>query len=394
MTVRIYQSDPYCHEFDATVSEVRGEQVVLDRTAFYPGGGGQEPDRGSLADMPVTEVKQEGDAVLHKVPGHRLKAGDAVHGKVDWTRRYELMRGHSGEHLLYSCLSKLNPALELVKIAITPEKKSVVVKGALDWELVAQAELLAREAIDADLPVRERRVRKDDPSLKETRVKLDRIHGEEVRIVEIGDIDKAACAGVHVHSTKELELLLVTKFVSARPAGDYEVEFEVGGKAKLRAVELSVSALKAAEALGSRPQDLLPALDNLRKEVERQELALKRYGAKALADLVPSEIDGVKLYSGIFESMDKKTLTDAANEFAREGAASILGSVGERFMLIVACAPSVDVDCVTVLNEALEKIGGRGGGKPAFASGGAPDPGRAEEAMVAAIVAFRKALEA
>jgi alanyl-tRNA synthetase len=394
MTLRLYRSDPYCREFDAAVTEVRGDLVVLDRSAFYPGGGGQEPDRGFLADVPVVEVKQDGDAILHKVPGHRLKIGDAVHGRVDWSRRYELMRGHSGEHLLYSCLSKMNPELELVKIAITPEKKGVIVKGALDWEMVAKAELMAREAIDSDLQICERRVRKDDPSLKDARVKLDRIHGEEVRIVEIGDIDKAACAGVHVHSTKELELLLVTKFVSARPAGDYEVEFEVGGKAKLRAVELSVSALKAAEALGSRPQDLLPALDNLRKEVERQELALKRYGAKALADLVPSEIDDVKLYSGIFESMDKKTLTDAANEFAREGAASILGSVGERFMLIVACAPSVDVDCVTVLNEALEKIGGRGGGKPSFASGGAPDPGRAEEAMVAAIVAFRKALEA
>ncbi len=393
MTRRLFQTDPYCREFDAVVSEVRGDWVALDQTAFYPGGGGQEPDRGVLSRTPVVEVKQEGQAVLHKVPGHRMIVGDRVRGEVDWERRYDLMRGHSGEHLLFSCLSKLFPELELVKIAITPEKKSVMVKGALDWELVAKAETMVREAIDSDLTICEKWVSRNDPILQEARVKLDRIHGDEVRIVEVGSIDKAACAGIHVRSTKELELVLVTKFTSARPAGDFEVEFEVGPKAKQRAVELSVSALRAAEALGARPQDLLNALDNISRERERQELALKRYGTRALADLVPSEIGGIRLYSGIFESMDRKTLTDAANEFVNEGAACVLGSIGERFMLIVACAPSIRVDCVAVMNEALGKIGGRGGGKPGFAAGGAPEADRAEEAMVAAIVALRKALE-
>lgn len=393
MTRCLFQSDPYARDFEAVVTEVRNDWVVLDQTAFYPGGGGQEPDRGVLAGSPVVEVKQEKEAVLHRVPGHQLVTGDRVQGSVDWERRIDLMRGHSGEHLLFSCLSKLYPELELVKIAITPEKKSVMVKGELDWELVARAETMAREAIDSDLPICERRVGRDDPVLLGARVKLDRIHGDEIRIVEIGSIDKAACAGIHVRSTKELELVLVTKFTSARPAGDYEVEFEVGPKAKQRAIELSVTALRAAETLGARPLDLLSALDNLSKEQERQEVALKRYGAKALADLVPSEIGGIWLYSGIFESMDKKTLTDAANEFAKEGAACVLGSVSDRFTLIVACAPSIKIDCVAVLNEALGKIGGRGGGKPGFASGGAPGADRAEEAMVAAIVALRKALE-
>jgi alanyl-tRNA synthetase len=348
---------------------------------------------GTISGTAVVEVKQDKGVILHKAPGHGLKVGDRVHGAVDWGRRSDLMRGHTGEHLLYSCLSKLNPQLELVKIAITPDKKSVVVKGELSWDMVGRAEEMAMDAIAADLPVRERTVKKDDPSLADTRIKMERIHGDTVRVVEIGDIDQAACAGVHVRSIGELGLVLVTKFVSARPAADYEVEFEVGERAKRRALELSMTALRASESLGSRPQDLLGALDNLKGERERQNLALKRYGAKALADLVPSEIGGVRLYSGIFESMDKKTITDAANEFVSEGAACVLGTTGERFMLIVACAPSIPVDCVAVLNEALGKIGGKGGGKKNFASGGAQDAARAEEAMVAAIVAFRKAAE-
>jgi alanyl-tRNA synthetase len=394
MTRRLYHEDPYCSEFTAMVTDARGEWIVLDQTAFYPGGGGQDPDRGVIEGRPVVEVKQEKDDVLHKVPGAQFKAGDRVHAKVDWPRRFGLMCGHSGEHLLFSRLSALNPELELVKIAITPEKKSVVLKGKLDWEIVSKAEMMAREAIENALPITERLVRKDDPLLRGVRVKLDRIHGDEVRIVEIGDIDRAACAGVHVRNTRELELLLITKFTSAKPAADYEVEFEVGNKAKAKAMELSVLALQAAERLGSRPQDVLGALDNLQKEKERQEIALKRYGAKALADLVPSSIGEVKLYSGMFESIDKKTLTDAANEFVKEGAACVLGTAGERFMLIVACDPSIKVDCVSVLNEALNPTGGKGGGKANFATGGTSAADRAEDIIVAAIVAFRKALDA
>ena len=393
MTMRLYQDDPYCREFDAVITEVKGDLIALDRTAFYPGGGGQDPDVGSISGSPVAEVRQEGDAIYHKVPGHSLKAGDRVRGMVDWRRRYDLMKGHTAEHLLFSRLSKLNPELELVKIAITPEKKSVMVKGSLDWELVGRAEAMALEAIADDLPITERRVGRDDPILAGARVKLERIHGDEVRIVEIGDIDRAACAGVHVRSTGELGLILITKFTSARPAADHEVEFEVGDAAKGKAMVLSLTALRAAEALGARPQDLLSALDNLQNEKKRQEAALKRYGTKALSDLVPSDIKGVKLFSGLFESMDRKTLTDAANEFAKAGGACVLGSIGERFMLIVACAPSLKVDCVAVLNEALAKVGGRGGGKPGFASGGAQDSKGAEEAMVTAIVALRKAID-
>jgi alanyl-tRNA synthetase len=204
MTGRLYQADPYCREFDAVVTEVRGDQVALDQTAFYPGGGGQDPDVGTISGITVVEVKQDKGVILHKAPGHGLKVGDCVHGAVDWGRRSDLMRGHTGEHLLYSCLSKLNPQLELVKIAITPDKKSVVVKGELSWDMVGRAEEMAMDAIAADLPVRERTVKKDDPSLADTRIKMERIHGDTVRVVEIGDIDQAACAGVHVRSIGEL----------------------------------------------------------------------------------------------------------------------------------------------------------------------------------------------
>jgi alanyl-tRNA synthetase len=205
-------------------------------------------------------------------------------------------------------------------------------------------------------------------------------------------VDRAACAGLHVHRTGELGMLLITSLTSARPAGDLEVEFEVGDRARRRAVELSTLSLRASEALGASPRDLLSALGNLLGEKERAAAALRRYGSKALLELVPSDIGGVKLYSGIFEGLDRKTITEAATRIIKDQAGCILGTATDSFMLIVACHPSLKVNCVAILNEALGLVGGKGGGKLHFAIGGAPAGGEGEKAMVVAIAAMNKAL--
>ena len=393
MTVHLYHSDPYTGGFTANVLSTEGEWVVLDRTAFYPGGGGQEPDRGTLNGLSITEMKQSSGAVMHRVPGHAFVAGQQVEGKVDWERRYELMKGHTGEHLLFSRLHELCPEMELVKISVGQEKKSVMVKGPLDWGMVMEAQMMALDAIEAALPVSIRSVPKDDPSLADARIKVERIHGNEVRVVSIGNIDQAACAGVHVRNAGELGMLLVTRFTSARPAADFEVEFEVGGTAKRTALQLSAAALRSAEALGARVQDLDRALDNALKEREMQARQLRVYEEKALNELIPSSVGGVDLYSGLFRAMDKKTLLDAAARLTEGHAACVLGSAGERFVLVIACSPDVKMDCAALVNEALAPEGGRGGGKKHFATGGAPSPERAEDIMVRAIVRLRGILE-
>ena len=227
MTRLLYESDPYLARFDATVEKVNGDWVALDRTAFFPGGGGQDTDAGWIGDLEVVEVKEQGE-IWHRVPEHAFEVGERVEAEIDWERRHDLMRGHTGEHLLFSTLSKINPELELVKIAITPQKKSFIVRGEMNWALLAVAQSEANEAIAAQLPISEMWVSKDSPIVQEIRVKVDRIHGDKVRIINIGDIDKAACAGVHVQNTRELKALLITKLSSARPAGDYEVEFQTG----------------------------------------------------------------------------------------------------------------------------------------------------------------------
>ncbi|MCG7843847.1 MAG: alanyl-tRNA editing protein, partial [Methanomassiliicoccales archaeon] len=193
MTLRLYEDDPYLREFTAMVQKVEGEWVMLDRTAFYPGGGGQERDQGTLDGLTVTGVRGKGE-IGHQVPGHNLVTGQQVTGKLDWENRYGLMRAHTGEHLLFSSLSR-RTEMEMVKISLNREKKVLVVKGEITWDMVKEAVQEVNSIIAEGAPVTCELVDRELMGEGGPRVKLDRISDKQVRVVSIGEHDRAACAG-------------------------------------------------------------------------------------------------------------------------------------------------------------------------------------------------------
>ena len=371
MTVKLYEADPYLIEFTATVTKVDGDWVVLDRTAFYPGGGGQEHDHGTLDGREVTGVKGKGE-ISHLVPGHGLTVGSQVKGMLDWSDRYALMRAHTGEHLLFSVLSK-RTEMELVKIALSREKKVLIVKGHLDWEMVRDAVHEVNDIIVKGAEVTCQHVDRENMGEGGPRVKLDRITDRMVRVVSIGEHDSAACAGVHLRNAKEVGMLLVSKFTSARPAGDWEIEFQVGPEAVRTAVDHSVRSLMLAERLGALPQDSLTAFDNRERELTRAREALKVYGKMALSSLLPERLGEWNYYSGAFTGLDRKLVMEKANEMVAAGSSvAALECQDDKTFLVLACSTDVKLDCVSILNSVLSNHGGRGGGKPNFASGGTP----------------------
>ena len=370
MTVKLYETEPYLREFTATVTKAEGDWVVLDRTAFYPGGGGQERDRGTLNGREVTAVKGK-DEISHQVPGHGLTVGSQVKGALDWENRYGLMKAHTGEHLLFSSLSRRTD-MELVKISLSKEKKVLIVKGHLDWDMVRDAVHEVNDIIAAEAEVTCQHVDRENMVEGGPRVKLDRIADRMVRVVSIGDHDSAACAGVHLRDAKEIGMLLVSKFTSAKPAGDWEIEFLVGPEAVSAAVDHSVRSLMLAERLGSLPQDSLTAFDNRDRELVRAREALKAYGRLALSSLRPEQLNDKKFFSGSFAGLDRKMVMEKASELvAGGGSVAALVCQDDRTFLVLACSTDVKLDCVSLLNSVLSQHGGRGGGKPNFASGGA-----------------------
>lgn len=393
MTLPLYLRNPYMKEFTAEITAVEEEWIELDKTAFYPGGGGQDPDTGWIEDTPVIEVIKKNGRILHRVSGGSFTAGQHVSCRIDWNRRYELMKGHTAEHLIFSALSREVEGIELVKISIKPEKKSLTVRGQLDWDAVLNAQANVNEIIENEMQVECLWLNRDDPLLQGVRAKLERISSDEIRIIKIGDFDIAACSGVHVSNTKEIENVLITKLNSAKPAGDFEVEFEVGAKARRLALDLAGITLKASELLGAHPHDVIKAIQNLKREAERTRETLSNLIREKIKSLEPERAGDVLIYSGIFPSVDRKVLIDAANRIVRsEGRACVFATVDESLTMIVARSSDLHFDSREILSTALKEVGGRGGGKPEFAVGGSGTPDDYEKALRTAVNTIKRSL--
>ncbi|HYH10842.1 MAG TPA: alanyl-tRNA editing protein [Thermomicrobiales bacterium] len=223
-TVQLYQTDSYLREFDARVIDVDQERhgIVLDRTAFYPGGGGQPADQGTVAfdgnAIPVIGSKREGDRIVHLVDaGVTLPTlGTEVHGSVDWKRRYALMRMHSALHILCGVVYRDYGALvtggnmepdharmdfEMDSADFTPERVKEI--GAN-----ANAEIAA--ARDVRVAIHPRDVAMQIPDLIRTKINLLPEAIQEIRTVEIVGLDLQADGGTHVANTREVGGIEIT----------------------------------------------------------------------------------------------------------------------------------------------------------------------------------------
>ncbi|MCL2032459.1 MAG: DHHA1 domain-containing protein [Methanomassiliicoccaceae archaeon] len=378
MTEEVFRRDGYAFEFEACVLSVEGDDVELDITAFYPGGGGQVCDIGTIRGSGVTEVFYKGGNIIHKVPKNDLKKGDKVWCSVDWDRRYGLMLGHTGEHLLFCSLRRQVPELTINKIFISPESKYVIVDRDISWEDIGKALEFANRAIRDNLPVTKAVMSRDDPELEKVRIKKERIpEGEDVSVVSIGDIDLSACSGLHVMETGELEMIFVDRKVSAGKDG-IAIHFKVGSEAKDSAMALANASLQASDAAESKPEDLVRAVSNLKAEYDALRRSAGSFVRKQAMDLVPTTVGGVEAVGGIFPSVDRSVLSEAAETHKNSGRVCVLVSAGESASVIISSGNG-KIDCRDVLSKVLAGFGGRGGGKPDFAQGGIADAASAEE---------------
>lgn len=226
MTELLYHTDAYLQQFDAIVAAVSPEQraVVLDRTAFYPGGGGQPCDFGSLTmngvSYAVDKVKKQGDDVLHFLGGTETlpEAGAAAHGTLDWARRYKLMRTHTALHVLCGTIFRDYGAL------VTGGEMELL-KGRLDFEfetlrgeLVREIEAAINKEVEAGREIRIQILPREEafqiPDLIRTKINLLPEGITHVRTVEIVGLDLQADGGTHVRNTREVGRIRVADYKS------------------------------------------------------------------------------------------------------------------------------------------------------------------------------------
>ncbi len=222
MTEHLYQTDSYVQQFEAVVTAADGQSVALDRTAFYPGGGGQPYDTGTLtwegSSAKVVKVKKQGDDVWHTLDGDVPAVGTTVHGTLDWERRYQLMRTHTALHVLCGVVWRDYGA------SVTGGNMDSL-QGRMDFEfetmhkeLVAEIEAAVNAEIEKGHPVRVAILPREEafqiPDLIRTKINLLPPQIQEVRTVEIVGLDLQADGGTHVANTHEVGQVRVVDYKS------------------------------------------------------------------------------------------------------------------------------------------------------------------------------------
>jgi misacylated tRNA(Ala) deacylase len=231
VTELLYLRDAYLCEFEATVTGVRDNAIALDRTAFYPTGGGQACDTGVLAGLRVTEVRKEGLDVWHTVEAGPLPGiGARVEGALDWERRHQLMRTHTALHVLCGVI------WNEWKVPVTGGNMEPL-SARMDFEFdpvpdgfAQRIEELVNAALIADHPIEVHFLPRDtavqDEDLIRTKVSLIPAEVSEIRVVDIVGLDKQADGGTHVRTTSEVGRLRVIKLEN-KGKGNKRVRVEI-----------------------------------------------------------------------------------------------------------------------------------------------------------------------
>ena len=215
MARSLYWEDMYMREFDAKVVSAEGNRVVLDQTAFYPRGGGLVSDIGTLGAVKVTEVVKENGEVFHIVdsPG-ALKAGDVVHGSIDWDRRYKVMRMHTTAHIMCAIVNRETGAL-ITGNQISPDESRIDFNlDQFDREKISDYTKVANGVVARGLEVKSYFMNREEALKMPGLVKLANALPPSVdvlRIVQIGDVDTQADGGVHVGNTREIGEIVVNR---------------------------------------------------------------------------------------------------------------------------------------------------------------------------------------
>ena len=255
----LFYTNPYLREFDATVVACtegkKGFEVVLDNTAFYPEGGGQPADLGTLGEAKVSDVRRQNGVIVH-FTDKALEVGATVHGVLDWERRYDNMQNHTGEHVLSGVINHAfgyeNVGFHMHDDAITIDMDGPMTDDDVKaMEKAANDMIKADIAVDISFPSAEERAAMGFRSKKELTGK--------VRIVNIPTADCCACCGTHVKSTQEVGIIKVLS--ASKHRGGTRIEFVCGDRALRDFTKKHDEVIKVSRLLSVKPDEVAAAVE-------------------------------------------------------------------------------------------------------------------------------------
>ena len=365
-TEKLYYADAFLKEFTATVLTCEpgktGYLVTLDRTAFYPEGGGQPADHGTLNGAAVTDVHETDGMIVHTVE-KAVEIGENVTGVIDWARRFDHMQQHSGEHILSGILCH-DYHCDNVGFHLGADTVTIDYNTDISWEQALDAERKANEIIWADVPAE---ITYPSPAeLEALDYRSKKALTGQVRIVTFPQADCCACCGTHVLRSGQVGLVKVLSCQKFREG--VRMEILSGARALAYLGHVYDQARSVGQQLSVKPGDILPAVVRL----EEEQTALKGREAAMedqLFQRIAAEHAGVENVVVFQPPLRPDGVRRLADALAHQctGLAAVFAGEDGRFNYALLHADGADINSqVKAMNSALQ---GRGGGRNGFAQG-------------------------
>ena len=380
MTEKLYYSDARLYRFSATVTACLADRnswlVCLDRTAFFPEGGGQGADTGVIGPARVQDVHERAGEIWHRTD-RALPVGDAVDCCLDWEQRRRRMQNHSGEHIVSGLIHKLY-GYENVGFHMGTEYMTMDYSGELDREQLEHVETLANEAVRDDLPLHVWFPDAAELASLVYRSKLDLT--ENVRIVEIPGIDRCACCAPHVERTGEVGVVKI--LTAERHRGGIRITALCGMDA-LEDYRRRQDSASAVSQLLSVPRDnIAPAVERLLQEQTRFKerlAALSMEMVKLRASAIPCTDGNICVFDDLLDEVALRELVNLLTERCSGMAAAFSGSDKDGWRYIIG---SRSLDLRSLSRSINSAIAGKGGGSREMIQGRAS----ASEAQIRAYI--------
>jgi len=369
MTHKLYYDDPLQTEFDARVTDVsqwKGKyRVVLDRTCFYPEGGGQPADTGFLSDIPVVDVRKEHSTIYHIT--EQAPPADEVHGRVDGQHRRDYMQQHTGQHIISGAMMEID---EIPTISVHQGEEYTTIeveRSSLDGRTLEAIEDRANAIIAQNRAVNTFLAKEGDvPSLGLRRPP--KVSGE-IRIVEIDEFDRVACGGVHTVRTGDVRLAKLVGTETIR--GNVRTAWKIGDRAFRDYRQKSEIVAELNDLLSAQNHEIterIRALQENHRQVEYKNRALESRIAALMAQELAERADKIemgRIVTGTFHGEDKNIIRKVVESLVEHENtyAAIVNIEAERVLWSLACSPELSVDFNVMKDKLLPVINGKGGGR-------------------------------
>jgi alanyl-tRNA synthetase len=382
LTERLYYEDAYLREFDASIIRVERRDgrtaVFLDRTAFYPTSGGQPFDLGTFdvgrpfqCRLRVLDVVDEDDDIAHIVEGDETVAAQPVHGAIDWTRRFDHMQQHTGQHVLSAAADRLFDARTVgfhlgadastidLSRELTPQElvRVEIEANRIVWEHCPVAIRYASAAEAASLPLRKESAREGT-----------------LRLIDVEGFDLSACGGTHVSNTGGIGAIAIGAVERFR--GGHRVAFFCGNRALAKFRSMRDVLAGAVRVLSVLPEALPQAIEKMQGEARDRQKAiawlqenLARYRAEGLVSSA-IETPAGRLVAAVIDADANELKSLASAIAAKPGYVAILVSTSQPALVVIARSQDGAVAAHRLIAALTSAFGGRGGGKPEFAQAG------------------------